>query len=33
MFDGLRRIFERAAKLRSEERLSILPMREVVAPA
>jgi peptidoglycan/xylan/chitin deacetylase (PgdA/CDA1 family) len=31
MFDGLRRIFERAAGLRSEDRLAILPMRDVVA--
>jgi peptidoglycan/xylan/chitin deacetylase (PgdA/CDA1 family) len=31
MFDGLRRIFERASNLRGEDRLWILPMRDVVA--
>jgi peptidoglycan/xylan/chitin deacetylase (PgdA/CDA1 family) len=31
MFDGLRRIFERASELRAADRLSIMPMRDVVA--
>jgi peptidoglycan/xylan/chitin deacetylase (PgdA/CDA1 family) len=31
MFRGLRRIFERAAELRSADRLAIMPMRDVVA--
>jgi Polysaccharide deacetylase len=31
MFEGLRRIFGRVAELRSEDRLSVLPMRDVVA--
>jgi hypothetical protein len=33
MFEGLRRIFERASKLRGDQQLSILPMREVIARA
>jgi peptidoglycan/xylan/chitin deacetylase (PgdA/CDA1 family) len=31
MFDGLRRTFERATALRSDGRLAILPMRDVIA--